>query len=90
MSLEGVEPRNSVSLTRQEESGDQEPPTSTQPSQEQGRDTSSQQPEHNQKLDHQDFQELIHEEFGIRAIHSDIFNSGKLVETLGGSKEGLH
>ena len=90
MSLEGVEPRNSVSLTSQEESGDQEPPTSTQPSQDQGRDTSSQQPEHNQKLDHQDFQELIHEEFGIRAIHSDIFNSGKLVETLGGSKEGLH
>ena len=42
----------------------------------------------NRKLGDEDFHELIHEEFGIRAIHSDIFNSGKRVESLG-SREGL-
>ena len=96
--LEGVEPRHSVSVTKEETRVEaevsEEIKTSTKTSQAEVRETTrtletSQKPEQINKLDEEDFHELIHEEFGIRAIHSDIFNSGKLVESLG-SREGLH
>ena len=94
ISLEGVEPRQSVSVTRVESSVIEQSKTPPA-SKEEVRDstpvqteTISKKPANDQKLDEEDFQELIHGEFGIRAIHSDIFNSGKLVETLG-SREGL-
>lgn len=97
--LEGVEPRHSVSQSvssvkssvsdddeENENDGNTSIPTSPEllkQTTETSRGTTM-----NKRLGDEDFHELIHEEFGIRAIHSDIFNSGKRVEGLG-SREGL-
>ena len=97
--LEGVEPRHSVSQSvssvqssvsddhhhdnDNDQNSDNDSTSATATSQ-----GTSQETTFNKKLDDEDFHELIHEEFGIRAIHSDIFNSGKRVESLG-SREGL-
>ena len=87
--VEGVEPRHSVSQSvssvQSSVSHDKENESSTSRS----TTETSQGTTLNRKLGDEDFHELIHEEFGIRAIHSDIFNSGKRVESLG-SREGLH
>lgn len=40
-------------------------------------------------LSEESYQTSIKENNGVRAIHSDVYNSGKLLEYLG-SQEGLH